>query len=69
VYQKLLIPIFLSVKDVKSGELFFSIREIFFPGLDENSRPRDDDITRVTAFNVKKGVSEKTMHESIACLQ
>jgi len=24
---------------------FFLIREIFFPGLDENSRPRDDDVT------------------------
>ena len=68
MYQKLLIPIFLSVRDVKSPDFFFSIREIFFPGLDENSRPRDD-ITPVTAFNVKKGVSEKTMHESIACLQ
>jgi len=26
-------------------ENVFSIREIFFPGLDENSRPHDDDVT------------------------
>jgi len=48
----------LHTRDVKSREFFFLIRD-FFPGLDENSRPRDDDITPVTAFNVKKGVSEK----------
>jgi len=49
-------------RDVKSRELFFSIGEIFFPGLDENSQRRDDDVTPVTAFNIK-GVDGKTASE------
>jgi len=40
-------------------EIFFSRYETFFPGLNENSRPRDDDVTPVTAFNVKKASVKK----------
>jgi len=61
--------LYATTRDVKSREFFFSIPEIFFPGLDENARPRDDDVTPCWVYiNIELPMRPRLLVRSCALL-